>query len=261
MKSAACWPIESKASLQPYKMGDAWLEEVTEEKDLGIWIGNDLKSASQCERAAKSANSALGLITRCFHYRTESILVPLYKTFVRPKLEYAVSVWCPWLRKDEEVLEKVQRRFVKMLSDAKGDTYEERLRSAGLTTLSERRLRGDMIETFKTMRGINRVNRDEWFSVQVEEEHRPTRSNTVIVADRIERRRELIVVERANLEVRRNFFSVRVERVWNKLPEAVKEQRTVNGFKNQYDRWRKENLQTTDAEDQRQTQRRIDVPA
>ena len=118
-----------------------------------------------------------------------------------------------------------------------------------------------MIETFKTMRGINRVNRDEWSSVQVEEVHRPTRSNTVIVADRIERRRELIVGERANLEVRRNFFSVRVERMWNKLPEAVKEQRTVNGFKNQYDRWWKENLQTTDGEDQRQTEQRMDVSA
>ena len=79
---------------------------------------------AQCERAAKAANSALGLITRSFHYRTKSILVPLYKTFVRPKLEYAVAVWSPWLKKDEEVVEKVQQRFVRLLPDARGDTYE-----------------------------------------------------------------------------------------------------------------------------------------
>ena len=219
-------------------MGDGSLMEATEEKDLGVWIGNDLKPVAQCERAAKAANSALGLITRSFHYRTKSILVPLYKTFVRPKLEYAVAVWNPWLKKDEEVMEKVQQRFVRLLSDVRGDTYEDRLKSAGLTTLSERRTRGDMIETFKTMKGINRVNREEWFRVQVEEEHRPTRSNTVVVGEELERRSEVIVGQRARLEVRRNFFTVRVEKEWNCLPEVVKMQRTVNGFKNAYDRWR-----------------------
>ena len=222
-----------------YRIGDGSLKEATEEKDLGVWIGNDLKPVAQCERAAKAANSALGLITRSFHYRTKSILVPLYKTFVRPKLEYAVAVWRPWLKKDEEVMEKVQQRFVRQLSDAKGETYEERLQSAGLTTLSERRTRCDMIETFKTMRGINRVDREEWFRVQVEEEHRPTRSNTVVVEGGLERRREVIVGQRAKLEVRKNFFTVRVEKEWNSLPEMVKAQRTVNGFKNAYDRWRR----------------------
>ena len=110
--------------------------------------------------------------------------------------------------------------------------------SAGLTTLSERRTRGDMIETFKTMRGINRVDREEWFRVQVEEEHRPTRSNTMVVEGELERRREVIVGQRAKLEVRRNFFTVRVEKEWNSLPEMVKMQRTVNGLRNAYDRWR-----------------------
>ena len=94
-----------------------------------------------------------------------------------------------------------------------------------------------MIETFKTMRGINRVNRDEWFDILVDDT-RPTRSNTVMVEGEPERRREVIVGERANLEVRRNFFTVRVEKTWNQLPEEVKAQRTVNSFKNQYDRWR-----------------------
>ena len=237
------------------------MAKATEEKDLGVWIGDDLKPVAQCERAAKAANSALGLITRCFHYRTKSVLVPLYKTFVRPKLEYAVAVWNPWLRRDEEVMEKVQQRFVRLLCDARGDTYEERLRSAGLTTLRERRIRGDMIETFKTMRGVNHVNRDEWFRVQVEEEHRPTRSNTVVVGENLERRREVIVGQKAKLEFRRNFFTVRVEKEWNSLPEAVKAQRTVNGFKNAYDRWRKRAPHTSEMfgyGDQRWTQQTVD---
>ena len=46
----------------------------------------------------------------------------------------------------------------------------------------------------------------------MEEEQRPTRSNTIIVGDNLERKKVVIVGERANLEVRRNFFSVRVEK-------------------------------------------------
>ena len=221
-------------------MGNVVLGKTTEEKDLGIWISSDLKYAVQCEKAAKAANSALGLISRSFQYRTKTVLVPLYKTFVRPRMEYAVAVWSPWMRKDEEVLERVQQRFIRMLSDVKGTTYEEKLKDVGLTTLSERRVRGDMIETFKVMRGFNRVERDDWFSIQEESGHRPTRLNSFIVGGKQERKMEVIVGKRAQLDVRKNFFTLRVEKDWNKLPESVKAQRSVNGFKNHYDRWREQ---------------------
>ena len=56
------------------------------------------------------------------------------------------------------------------------------------------------------------------------------------------RKREVMVVERVNLEVRRHFFMVRVGKAWNELPEEVKGQKSVNGFKNQYDRWRNKKL-------------------
>ena len=144
------------------------------------------------------------------------------------------------MRKDEEVLERVQQRFIRMLSDVKGTTYEEKLKDVGLTTLSERRVRGDMIETFKVMRGFNRVERDDWFSIQEESGHRPTRLNSFIVGGKQERKMEVIVGKRAQLDVRKNFFTLRVEKDWNKLPESVKAQRSVNGFKNHYDRWREQ---------------------
>ena len=95
----------------------------------------------------------------------------------------------------------------------------------------------------------------------MQEEHRPTRSNTVVVGENLERRREVIVGQKAKLEVRRNFFTVRVEKEWNSLPEAVKAQRTVNGFKNAYDRWRKRAPHTSEMfgyGDQRWTQQTVD---
>ena len=53
-------------------------------------------------------------------------MLNLYKTLVRPHVEYCVSAWSPYYRKDKELLEKVQRRFTKMIKGMKGISYEER---------------------------------------------------------------------------------------------------------------------------------------
>ena len=129
-----------------------------------------------------------------------------------------------------------------MVSDARGESYEEKLKVLGLTSLRERRERGDMIETFKTMRGINKVVREDWFDVREEQEQtQATRSNTMVVAGEAVRRKEVVRLERANLEIRRHSFTVRAGSKWNELPELVKEQKSVNAFKNQYDKWKKKN--------------------
>ena len=75
-----------------------------EEKDLGIWLDTSLKTTKQVAVVTKSANFALGQIQRAFHYRKKSNLIPLYKSFVRPKLEFAVSAWCPWQEGDAKTL-------------------------------------------------------------------------------------------------------------------------------------------------------------
>ena len=152
-----------------------------------------------------SSNIALGQLLRAFHYRKKSNLVPLYKTFVRPRLEFAVAAWSPWTEADANILEKVQQRLIRATSNVRGRTYEEKLLDAQLTTLRDRRRRGDAIEAFKTLKGINRVEVEQWFRVKGEEA-RPTRANTTIGEEGEERREFVLEVERANLEIRRNFF-------------------------------------------------------
>jgi len=73
----------------------------------------------------------------------------LYKGFIRPRLEYAVQAWSPYLRKDISCLERVQRIATKLVKGLKCLTYEQRLQRLHLTTLEKRRLRGDLIETYK----------------------------------------------------------------------------------------------------------------
>ena len=145
-----------------------------------VWMEDDLRSTKQCKMAAQAANWALGQMGRAFHYRKASHLIPLYKTFIRPKMEHAVAAWSPWLEGDKETLEKVQRRLVRMIGGRNGESYEERLERIGLTTLSERRERGDIIETFRTLKGFNRVNKDDWFDFRQPENTRATRSTTMV---------------------------------------------------------------------------------
>ena len=221
-----------------YFLDSAKLESAEEEKDLGVWIRTSLKPSKQCATAAKSANFAMGQLLRSFHYRKKANLVPLYKTFVRPRLEFAASAWSPWNEGDIQTLEKVQERFIKQIPDIKGRTYEERLNSAGLTTLRERRKRGDAIETFKTLGGFNKVNKHNWFQI-ADENSRATRSTSSVsdIGDE-ERKTNILKMEKFRLETRKNFFTVRVVKEWNGLPEKVRQQTSVNSFKNAYDGWK-----------------------
>ena len=70
----------------------------------------------------------------------------LYSQYVRLHLEFAGPAWSPWLEGDKEVLEKVQKRAVKMVSGLKGDNYEDRIKELGLPTLEERRHQADMVQ-------------------------------------------------------------------------------------------------------------------
>ena len=219
------------------------ITKVTEEKDLGVWTTDTLKPTKQCETAALQANLTLRNIAKSFHYRRTDVLVPLFKTFVRPKLEYAVAAWSPWTENDIEVLESVQKRFIRLLSDKRGETYEEKLENAGLTTLKERRERGDMIEAYKVMTGINNVDKNDWFSFRQADATRSTRSTTTITPEGETQKENVLYMEHVRLEVRKNSFNVRVIGRWNALPEEVKSAKSVNAFKNAYDVWIKKQKQ------------------
>ena len=218
-----------------YEMAGQKLGTVTEEKDLGVWMKDTLKPSLQCQKAATAANQVLGQMARAFHFRTKEVWGRLFKTFVRPKLEFCSCVWSPWTDMDCELLEKVQKRAVRMMSDVRGETYEQKLKDAGLVLLKERRSRGDMLEVFKVIKGIDKVRKEQWFKM-VEGEQRMTRQNArVNERGTAERRENVLEGESFNLEVRRNFFNVRIVKVWNGLPENVKKAETVNGFKMQID--------------------------
>jgi len=132
-----------------YSMGGRDLEEVDEEKDLGVIINNRFRVDRQCAKVTKTANRVLGLIYRTFACKNKRIILRLYKSLVRPHLDYCCQVWRPHLVKDINLLERVQKRATRMIEECKGMGYEDRLKELKLTTLETRRIRADLLEVYK----------------------------------------------------------------------------------------------------------------
>jgi len=134
------------------------LTEVSHEKDLGVWVTNELESSLHCHKAGANANKILAMI-RTFQSMSEDLFVFLYRTYMRPHLEYCVQLWSPYLAKDIDIIEKVQMRATKLVKGFSRLPYSIRLQKLGLYSLYCRRERGDLIETYKILKGYYNI---EW---------------------------------------------------------------------------------------------------
>ena len=84
---------------------------------------------------------------------SEELFIFLYKTYVRPLMENCVQLWCPYLARDIDTLEKVQRRATKLVGEFAKLPYDSRLKELGIYFLYCRRQHGDLIETYKLLNG------------------------------------------------------------------------------------------------------------
>ena len=133
-------------------------------KDLGIIVDSSLKFHTHTSTVTARANRMLALINKSFEYLSTCMLLQLYKSFVRPILEYGNTVWGPMFVLDQQSVEKIQRRATKLVREIKDLSYVDRLHNLNLPSLRYRHIRGDLIYTYKLARNLLDINPTSLFT-------------------------------------------------------------------------------------------------
>ena len=207
-------------SSNEYKIGEHIIEEVNQEKDLGVTTTSNFSFRTHIEDKVNTANKILGII-RSFSHMTRVSLLQLYKALVRPHLEYCNTAWAPHLVRDISLLEGVQHRATKLLWDFQHLPYESRLEKLDLPSLTYRRFRGDLILLYKA---FHNTSKPLWKLLVICPQPYDTRAHQF-----------KLVKPHCNLNIRKYSFPNRIINHWNSLPEHIVSAPNLNLFKSRVD--------------------------
>ena len=149
-----------------YYIGNDLLQSIKEHKDLGVIMGLNLKFHVHTSAVANKANPVLGLIRKSFTKLNGHSLPLLYKSLVRPHLEYANVVWGPTFVTDLNIIESVQRQATRYVQDISNLPYHDRHLHLNLSTLSYRRFRADMIMIYNMLHNNVNLDPNEFFQLR-----------------------------------------------------------------------------------------------
>ena len=213
--------IGSANSRHVYTMDNTALAQTSVEKDLGVQIDDSLKFREQAAAAVAKGFQILSVIRRSFMTLDRTTLPLLFKSLVRPHLEFGNLVWGPHNRADQQQVERVQRRATKLVPSLRCLPYTVRLRELGLPSLYYRRRRGDMLAVYQLLHSGVDMDPSFFFTPS---EVGSTRGHPWKLAK-----------PRAVTRVRRQVFSTRTVNDWNGLPLGVVDSATINQFKARLD--------------------------
>ena len=197
-----------------YSMNDQPLTITECEKDLGVHIDRNLDFEKHIALATAKANKILAIIYKTFEYIDQDMFKMLFKSLVRPHLEYAAPVWSPHENELKKQLENVQRRATKRVPGLSGE-YPDRLRALNMPTLAYRRIRGDMIQMYKLHYGFYDKSLPDMFTPnpRVSQGHNKKK-----------------ITKGSSKNIRKYNFSVKSIKLWNSLPQHVVDSEDVKSF-------------------------------
>ena len=204
-----------------YTLGGNQLENLDNFRDLGIKIDSKLKFHIHTNTVVRKAYRVLGLICKSFECKDSDVMVKLYKTLVRPIIEYNNVLWGPFYVLDNQKIEIIQRKATRIIPSISHLSYHDRLRHLNLQSLQHRRRRGDLIYLYQTLKGAYDID-NQFFTPST---FTTTRGHT-----------KKLFKHHVNSYTRSKFFSNRVTNDWNSLPQFIVDSSSVNEFKMLLDR-------------------------
>ena len=208
-----------------YTLGNQPLNIDNEEMDVGVLFDPTLKFSNHISKMISKGNQRVGLIKRTFSRLNINSFKLLYKSLVRPILEYCSVIWFPLNKTDAIEIEKVQRRATKLVSGIREKDYTDRLKILNLHTLTYRRQRTDILQVFRILKQIDKIPIDQFFTIN----QNANRGHSF-----------QLVKPRAVDRMRLHSFSHRIINLWNALPESAvqclnieKNENALNKFKNE----------------------------
>ena len=208
--------LKKNTSNYNYQIHNTQIEETSNAKYLGITINNKLSWNTHINNVCQKGNNTLNFIHRNFGTCNQKIKTNLYKTYVRPVLEYSSSVWDPHTQTNKDRIEMVQRRaarFVKNDYSREQTSVTNMLHQLNWTSLEERRTRNKITLLYKALNDI----------ISISTEHlRITQTQT--------RQHQNFYIPFARTNAYRHSFFMDTIRHWNTLPPHIRSAPTLTSF-------------------------------
>ena len=134
------------------------VNEQTAFKDLGILVSNDLKWSKHISSITHLASITSYQLRRFIKTKNIWTWIQLYKTYIRPKLEFNTPIWSPFLKKEFDSIESIQRKFTKFAfnrSNIRFTNYHDRLYKVNRLSLLNRRIYFDLVLMYKLIHNIS----------------------------------------------------------------------------------------------------------
>ena len=214
----------SSIALPPFLINHNSIPQTNTVRDLGITLSANFKWTPHISKITAKANVLCYNIIRSFKSPNILLYTNLFKTYVRPLLEFNTVIWNPHLLSDIKRVESIQRRFTRLVcqkNNIKFNCYEDRLKIMKLDTLETRRIRFDLIYMHKILNGAVDINFKEHFKINLASQAYGLRGHKF----------KLQLPKYSGSTVRNRFFSERVVPIWNALPKRIAESPSINSFK------------------------------
>jgi Reverse transcriptase (RNA-dependent DNA polymerase) len=216
LKKCSIVHFGSTNTRQPYYFELQQIETHSTERDLGVIFDEHISFQSHIDSIVNRARRLTCMMFRSFYSRSPSVIVPIYKTLIRPLLEYATAVWNPHQLKQVKQVESVQRYITKRILKYSNASYDERLRILHIPSLEARRKYFDLVEIYKVVNKLSFVDNNLSYSFV----NRPSRGHVFRIR-----------CCKYTRNVRKFALFVRAINAWNIIPSYIVNETQLPVFK------------------------------